>query len=48
MSGSKWRPEDDDRPSGDLKFGEALAELAVEDAPEVDPVEAVRESREDV
>jgi len=48
MSSSEWRPEDDDRPSEDLKFGEALAELAVENAPDVDPVEAVRESREDV
>jgi len=48
MSGSKWRPEEDDRPPKDLKFGEALAELAAEEPSEVDPVEAVRESREDV
>ncbi|WP_123621635.1 hypothetical protein [Halorubrum sp. CSM-61] len=48
MSRSEWRPDDDRRPAEDLKFGEALAELAVEDSPEIDPVEAVRESREDV
>lgn len=48
MSTTEWRPEKEDRPSEDLKFGEALAKLAVEDTPEVDPVEAVRESREDV
>ena len=48
MSSSEWRPEEDDRPSESLKFGEALAELAVEDTPDIDPVEAVRESREDI
>jgi len=48
MSSSEWRPEEDDRRSKELSFGEALAELAVEETPEVDPVEAVRESREDV
>jgi len=48
MSISEWRPEEGDRPSEDLKFGEALAELAVEETPEIDSVEAVRESREDV
>ncbi len=32
MTGSEWRSEEDDRPSADLKFGEALAELAVEEA----------------
>ena len=48
VSSSEWRPEENNRPSTELKFGEALAELAVEETPEVDPVEAVRESREDV
>lgn len=48
MSRSGWRSEEDDRPSEELRFGEALAEFAVEESPEVDPVEAVRESREDV
>jgi len=48
VSSTEWRPEEDDRPSEDPKFGEALAKLAVEDTPEIDPVEAVRESREDV
>jgi hypothetical protein len=49
MSSTEWRPDDDDHESEpDLKFGDALAELAVEDAPDIDPVEAVRESRENV
>jgi hypothetical protein len=49
MSSTEWRPDDDDDESEtDLKFGDALAELAVEDAPDIDPVEAVRESRENV
>lgn len=48
MSSSEWRPSDDDGRDGDLGFGDALAELAVEDTAEIDPVDAVRESREDV
>jgi len=48
MSSPGWRPEDDDRASKKPRFGEALAELAVEETPEVAPVEAVRKSREDV
>jgi len=49
MSSTEWRPTDDeDGPDENLGFGDALAELAVEDAPEIDPVDAVRESREDV
>lgn len=49
MSSTEWRPSDkEDGPDEHLGFGDALAELAVEDAPEIDPVEAVRESREDV
>lgn len=49
MSSTEWRPDDlNDGSDNDLKFGDALAELAVEDAPGIDPVEAVRESRENV
>ena len=49
MSSTEWRPADDeDGPDETLGFGDALAALAVEDAPEVDRVDAVRESREDV
>ena len=49
MSSTEWRPTDDeDGPDENFGFGDALAELAVEDAPEIDPVDAVRESREDV
>ncbi|WP_158598864.1 MULTISPECIES: hypothetical protein [unclassified Halorubrum] len=49
MSGTEWRPSDEeDGPEENLGFGDALATLAVEDAPEIDSVEAVRESRENV
>jgi hypothetical protein len=49
MSSTEWRPDDaDDESDTDLKFGDALAELAIEDTPDIDPVEAVRESRENV
>lgn len=49
MSGTEWRSTDDeDGPNENVDFGDALAELAVEDAPDIDPVDAVRESREDV
>ena len=49
MSSTEWRPTDaENRSNDDLGFGDALAELAVETAEDVDPVEAVRESREDV
>ena len=49
MSSTEWRPSDEeDGPDENHGFGDALAELAVEDAPEIDPVDAVRESREDV
>lgn len=49
MSSTEWRPDDaDDESDTGLKFGDALAELAVEDTPDIDPVEAVRESRENV
>mgnify|MGYP006926874294 CR=1 FL=1 len=49
MSGTEWRPSDEeDGPDENHGFGDALAALAVEDAPEIDPVEAVRESRENV
>ncbi|WP_418281204.1 hypothetical protein [Halorubrum sp. DTA98] len=49
MSSTEWRPSDDeDDPDENVGFGDALAELAVEDSPEIDPVDAVRESREDV
>lgn len=49
MSSTEWRPSDDEAGSDEtLGFGDALAELAVEDAPDTDPVNAVRESREDV
>ncbi|WP_158603199.1 hypothetical protein [Halorubrum sp. Atlit-26R] len=49
MSSTEWRPSDEeDDTDENLGFGDALAELAVENAPDIDPVEAVRESREDV
>lgn len=49
MSSPKWRPADNEDGSDEnLTFGDALAELAVEDTPDVDPIDAVRESREDV
>mgnify|MGYP000256505578 CR=1 FL=1 len=49
MSSTKWRPDDADDESDTIhKFGDALADLAIEDTPDIDPVEAVRESRENV
>jgi hypothetical protein len=49
MSNTEWRPTDDeDAPDETLGFGDALSELAVDDAPDIDAVDAVRESREDV
>lgn len=48
MSSPDWRPADYDDREKDEKFGDALADLAIDDAPEVDSLEGVRESREDV
>lgn len=49
MSITGWRPADDEvDPHDDLGFDGALAELAVKDASEIDPVDVVRKSREDV
>jgi hypothetical protein len=49
MSSTEWGPADDEGgPDENLGFGDALAELAVEDTPDIDPVDAVRQSREDV
>lgn len=49
MSGTEWRPtNEEDGPDTNLGFGDALAELAIKNVPEIDPVDAVRESREDV
>lgn len=48
MASTDWRPDDWDPPDDRQKFGDALAALAVDDVPDIDPVEAVRESREDV
>ncbi len=48
MSSTEWRPDDGHERIDGLEFGDALAELSVTDAPEIDPVDAVRESREDV
>ncbi|MEF8808417.1 hypothetical protein [Natronomonas sp.] len=49
MSSTEWDPTDDDsdRDKKD-RFGDALAALAVETSPDLDPVDAVRESRRDV
>ncbi|GAB7009582.1 hypothetical protein JCM31271_15250 [Halorubrum trueperi] len=48
MSNTEWRPTaEDDGPDENLGFGDALTELAVENAPDIDPVNAGRESRED-
>lgn len=49
MSSTEWRPEDEEEEFDEnRKFGDALAELAVEDTPDIDPVDAVRDAREDV
>jgi len=49
MSSTEWRPDDSEEGSDkERKFGDALAALAVEDTPDIDPVEAVRDSRENV
>jgi|GEM_PF-4812781 hypothetical protein len=48
MSRTEWRPDDGRERLDELDFGDALAELSITDAPEIDPVDAVRESRENV
>ncbi|MDR9381512.1 MAG: hypothetical protein RI560_07555 [Natronomonas sp.] len=47
MSSREWRPEDGKTRIDGLKFGDALAELSVTDAADVDLVAVVRASRED-
>ena len=47
MSSTEWYPEDAEKEvERTLRFGDALAELAVERDSEMDAVKAVRESRE--
>ena len=49
MSVTGWRPDSDEEdPNRAIGFSDALAEFVVKDASEIDPVDAVRESGEDV
>ena len=49
MSSTEWRPDEiEDSVDTDVPFGDALASLAIDTDEDVDPVAAVRESREKI
>jgi len=49
MASTEWRPDEiEDSVDTDVPFGDALAALAVDTETDIDPVAAVRESREEI